>query len=296
MVKRNRMNDNVLDTVIIIILTGATLLCLMPLIHTLALSFSDKTAAGSGNVYFWPVKFNLSSYHIILQDASFFRAFAISVQRVILGCSINFILTVLLAFSLSREPRQFPGRNIYMWILIFTMLFNGGLVPLYLTITKLRILDTIWALVFPTAVPVFNVILLMNFFKGVPKELEEAALIDGAGPWHVLIKVFIPVSIPALATITLFQVVFHWNSFFDGLIYMNNPKNYPLQTYIRQLVVVIRDMNQTLSLDELKRLQEVSNDTLNSAKIIVSMIPVLLIYPFLQRYFITGIVLGSVKG
>src|SRR5690606_18395248 len=151
-------------------------------------------------------------------------------------------------------------------------------------------------LVLPTAVPVFNVILLMNFFRGIPKELEEAAYMDGAGAWQILIKIFIPISTPAIATVTLFSVVSHWNSFFDGMILMNKMENWPLQTYIQQLVVSLDSLMNTNDPEELKRLMVVSNKTLNAAKVIISMIPILIIYPFLQRYFVKGIVIGSIKG
>ncbi len=269
-------------------------ICVAPIIHTIALSLSDKAAAAAGWVLFWPVSATLASYEKLLGDLQFFRSFGISVLRVLLGVSINMLLTVLMAFPLSREPRAFRARNIYAWACVFTLLFSGGLIPWYMTIAKLGIIDTIWALVLPGAVPVFNVILLMNFFRNTPKELEEAAIVDGAGPWQVLASIFLPVSLPALATVTLFAVVWHWNMFFDGLILINRSANYPLQTYIQTLLVEISFLNLQ-NPEEIKRLSEISNLTLNAAKIMVSMIPILLVYPFLQRYFINGIVLGAVK-
>ncbi len=275
-------------------LAVTALVCIAPVVHTAALSFSEQAAAAAGGVTFWPVRFSLASYQKLLGDLQFFRSFAISVIRVLLGCSINFALTVLMAFPLSREPRAFRARNLYAWACVFTMLFNGGLIPWYMTIAKLGIIDTIWALVLPGAVPVFNVILLMNFFRNTPKELEEAAIVDGAGPWQVLASIFLPVSLPALATVTLFSVVWHWNMFFDGLILINRSANYPLQTYIQTLLVDISFINLKDPKD-LERMMRISNRTLNAAKIVVSMIPILAVYPFLQRYFIHGIVLGAVK-
>jgi putative aldouronate transport system permease protein len=200
----------------------------------------------------------------------------------------------MMAYPLSKEKRAFKSRNVYMWIVVFTMLFSGGLIPWYMTIQKLGLLNSIWALVLPGAVPVFNVILLMNFFRGVPKELEEAAFMDGAGPWYIMLNIFVPISKPSIATVTLFNIVGNWNAFFDGLVLMNKAKNYPLQTYIQQLVL----NNEILSVVDFQRLQEmmqVSNRTYNAAKIFVSMVPLLLIYPFLQKYFVTGITLGSLK-
>ncbi|MCJ8013630.1 carbohydrate ABC transporter permease [Paenibacillus sp. KQZ6P-2] len=284
------------DIGIYLFLTLVFCISLFPLWYTVALSFSDKSAANAGIVSLWPVGFNLSSYRIILEDHKFFSAFFVSVKRVVIGGAINLILTVLMAYPLARDRSMFPGRNMYMWFLVFCMLFSGGLIPLYMTIAELHMLDSIWALVLPGAVPIFNVILIMNFFRNLPKELEEAAIVDGSGPLHTLVRIFIPVSLPALATVTLFSIVGHWNAFFDGLIYMNKPDNYPLQTYIQQLVVRIDpELLSSLTTDQLIQLLKASDKTLNSAKLVVAMIPLLLIYPFLQKYFIHGIVLGSVK-
>jgi len=180
-----------------------------------------------------------------------------------------------------------------MLLLVFCMLFNGGLIPWYMTVKSYGLMNSIWALVFAGGVQVFHVILVVNFFRNLPKELEEAALVDGAGPWYMLLKLFVPLAVPVLATITLFSIVYHWNEFFNGLVLMSSAERYPLQTYIQQLVVVID--TTTMTEDEYKKLSELSNQTLNAAKIFIAMIPVLVIYPFLQRFFIHGITLGSVK-
>ncbi|SFD50345.1 putative aldouronate transport system permease protein [Paenibacillus catalpae] len=283
------------DLTIYLILSVIAFLSIAPIINTLAISFSGKIPAMSGQVYFWPVDFNLSAYESILRDRSFFLSFGVSVQRVLLGGAINFIITVLMAYPLSRSAKMFPGRNIYMWFIIFCMLFSGGLIPWYMTISSLGLLNTIWALVLPTAVPIFNVILLMNFFRGIPKELEEAASMDGAGPWRMLLVIFVPISLPALATVTLFSIVGHWNAFFDGMILINHKEHWPLQTYIQQLIISVSSIMNTTDPEEIRRLTNMSSQLLNSAKVMVSMIPILLIYPFLQKYFVSGIVLGAVK-
>lgn len=281
------------DAVIIAILIVSSLLCIFPIWYTVAVSFSDKSAVAGGMVTWLPVDFTLSSYRKILQEQAFFTAFGVSLERVFLGGLINFVICALMAYPLSRDPRQFRFRNMYMWFIVFTMLFTGGLIPWFVTIKSYGLLDTIWALVLPTAVPVFNVILLVNFFRSIPKDMDEAGMIDGAGPWYMLLKVYLPLSVPVLATITLFSIVGHWNSFFDGLILMNKQEHYPLQTYIQQLVVQINTDNMTT--EELRQMAQLSNKTLNAAKIVISMLPILIVYPFLQRFFIHGIMLGSVK-
>lgn len=283
------------DMIVYIILLLCTLTCLFPVINTVAISFSDKTSALTGQVKLLPKNFTFAAYEALLQEKQFFRSFMISIIRVVLGTGLNVLLCIMMAYPLSKDKRKFPGRDIYMWIVVFTMLFSGGLIPTFLLISKLHLIDTIWALILPGAVPVFSVIILMNFFKGIPKGLEEAAQMDGANPWYILWRIFVPLAKPAIATITLFAVVGHWNSFFDGKIYINNSANIPLQTYIQSLTVDTSRLYENMSYDQILRQQELSSLTFNSAKIVVSMIPILLIYPFLQKYFVTGIVMGAVK-
>lgn len=267
--------------------------CVLPLWYTLCLSLSDKTSANGGQVGLWPVGFNLEAYSAIMRDGTFFRAVVISVVRVALGLVIGLGTTLLMAYPLSKSSKQYGPRNIVMWVLLVCFLFNGGLIPWYITMLSLGMKDTIWALALGGGVQVFNVILVMNFFRNLPKALEEAALIDGAGPWRTLVSVVIPVSTPVIATVSLFIIVYHWNEFFQGLVLMSNENMYPLQTYIQQLVVTINVTN--MSLEQFERMNKLSNITLNAAKIFVALIPVLLIYPFLQKYFVTGITLGAVK-
>ena len=269
---------------------------LFPVLNAMAVSFSDKTSAAMGKVYLWPVNFNLSSYRAILEEKQFLISFMNSVQRVLLGSSINLLMIILMAYPLSKAPAVFRAKRFYIWIIVFTMLFNGGLVPTFLEIKNLQLIDTIWALVLPGAVPVFSVILLMNFFKSVPESLEEAAMVDGATPWYLLWKVFIPLSKAAIATVALFSMVGHWNAFFDGKIYINTLEKLPLQTYIQSLIVDLNPQQMAnMTPEQLAEHAKMSSLTFNSAKVVVSMIPILLIYPFLQRYFVKGIVIGAVK-
>ncbi|KRE64859.1 carbohydrate ABC transporter permease [Paenibacillus sp. Soil750] len=268
-------------------------LCLLPLINVLAVSFSSSSAAAGGFVKLWPVDFTIASYKHALTKKEFLEGLLVSIQRVVLGYGINMVITILIAYPLSKETTTLRARNVYAWFFIITMLFHGGLIPSYMTMKALGLLDTIWALVLPGAVHVFNMILLLNFFRNLPKEIEEAAYIDGAGHWKVLWSMYIPLSKPALATITLFTVVMHWNSWFDGLIYMNSPSNYPLQSYLQ--TIIVNPDSSTLSSTELY-MSEVSDRTFKAAQVFLAAMPILIFYPFLQKYFMKGLVMGSVKG
>ena len=267
--------------------------CLLPLWYTLCISLSGKAAVAGGQVSLWPVDFTLSSYEAIMKDAGFLRAAGISFGRVVLGTAFSLTVILLMAYPLSKSVREFRYRNLFMWILIFCYLFNGGLIPWYITMKNYGMINTMRGLVLAGGVPVFNVILVMNFFRNIPKSLEEAAIVDGAGEWMILLKVVIPVSKPVIATVTLFTVVNYWNEFFQGLVLSTTEEMYPLQTYIQQLVVTLNMTNMTL--EQYQKASQLSNQSLNAAKIFVALVPVLAIYPFLQKYFITGITLGAVK-
>ena len=205
----NSLENRIVDTLVLIICVCIFVICILPLINVLALSFSGKEAAIAGKVSLWPVDFTLDSYKYLLQENRFFLSFWMSVKRVFLGVIINMVLTVLMAYPLSLEVRQFPSRDRYMWLLIFTMLFNGGVVPWYFVIRSLGMLDSIWALVLPGAVPVFNVILVINFFRNIPKAIKESAQLDGIGPLGMLVQIYIPLAKPAIATVSLFSIVNH---------------------------------------------------------------------------------------
>ncbi|MFD0674055.1 carbohydrate ABC transporter permease [Cohnella sp. GCM10027633] len=269
------------------------LLCLLPLVNVLAVSLSSSTAANAGMVKLWPVDFTFKSYEFVLESPQFLRALLVSVERVAIGLAVNMLLTITLAYPLSREPASFKGRLFYVWFFVLTMLVSGGLIPWYIIIQKLHLLNTMGALILPGAVNVFNVVLLLNFYRGLPKELEEAAFVDGAGYWKILWRIYVPLSMPAIATLILFTMVGHWNSWFDGLILMNNPENYPLQSYL-QTVVISHDLS-LLTLGDAETLASVSDRTLKASQVFLAALPIVCTYPFLQRFFIKGVVMGSVK-
>lgn len=297
MVEHRTVGSRTFDYANFIFLILMTLACLLPLWYTLMISFSTKSAVQAGQVALYPIGFNWASYQQILEDKHFFQSFWVSTQRVLLGGAFTMFVLVLLAYPLSKSKKDLPGRDIIMWVFVFCMLFNGGLIPWYMTMKNYNLIDSIWGLVLCGGVPIFNLILIINFIKNLPEELEEAAKIDGAGPWRYLFTILIPLSKPVLATVLLFTMVGHWNDFFQGMLLSNSESHYPLQTYIQQLVVTINADNfANLSLEQKNRLMKLNNESLNAAKIFIAMIPILVVYPFLQRYFVKGITLGSVKG
>ncbi len=268
------------------------LVCLLPLINVFAVSLSDRASTTAHLVKFWPVNFTTLNYEQIVAQAEFQGAFMISLARVGLGSTLTILVTVLTAYPLSLIS-GFPGQRLFKWLLIFAMLFSGGLIPWFLAIKSLGLLNTIWALILPMAVQVFYIIVMLNFFRNIPVELSEAAIMDGASHWDILFRIYVPLSTPALATILLFVAVLHWNSWFDALILMNSVDKYPLQTYLKTTVITgdfTRLLNDPLLVAKL------SEQSLRAAQVFLATVPILIVYPFLQRYFVKGLVLGSVKG
>lgn len=295
MIKSKSFSDRTFGVFTYVIITLMTLLCLLPLLHMMALSFSDKEAVSAGRVGIWPMGFNLEAYKMILSDQQYFRSFGVSVARVVVGTIYNIITTVLFAFPLAHEKKQWPSRNLYMLFMLFTMMFgNGGLVPWYFTIKKVGMLGTFWALVIPGGVAFGHVILLMNAMRNLPKSLRESAELDGAGYMSLLFRIYLPLTIPTLAVIVLYCVVGHWNEFFAARILIKKMEQLPLQSYIYSLRMTETHLS-TLRTTELMKLETLSGRAFDAAKIVVATVPILLIYPVIQRFFVGGITLGAVK-
>ena len=285
------------DVINTIFLTLVCVTCVLPFVNLLAVSFSGTAAVQAGRVAFWPIDFTTASYDYALKGGKFLTALWVSVKRVLLGVSINVVLMVITAYPLSKSKKELPGRNIFMTYFVITMLIAGGMIPTYLVVSRLGLKDSLWALVLPGALPVYNMIILMNFMRSLPDEIEEAARIDGASPVKILIRVLLPLLTPALATVGLFCVVTHWNDWFSGSIYMNNPALYPLQTYLQTLLQNFEQLLRENNGRDIHRLIAMMNArTGRAAQLFLGAIPVMLIYPFLQKYFTTGLVMGSVKG
>ena len=255
-------------------LTLVMCISLFPLVHVFALSLSSNSAAQAGWVTILPVDFTLDSYQYILAKPEFFQSFGVSVVRVVLGTLLSIGLTILCAYAMAQPDERFHARKYYVWVFLVTMVFSGGLIPLFIVVKSVGIYNSIWALILPGAVQTFNIILMLNFFRGLPYALTESALIDGANHFQIMTKIIVPVSKPSLATVGLFT-------------------KYPLQTYLRNVIQSV-DI-ASIDLTSVGAMTNVSQKTVTAAQIFVAIIPILLVYPLLQKYFITGMTLGSVK-
>ena len=276
----------------IIALLLVSLLCILPMLHIFAVSLSGKTAAESNLVTFFPINFNLESYEKTFGNDNFIRAIQISMMRTVIGTVMAMVVTVLAAFPLSRSSIDFKPRNFYVWFFLIIMVFDAGLIPHYLLIQKVGLVGSFWVYVIPHLLNVWNIILMMNFFRALPKELDEAATMDGASSFRILFSVYLPISMPAIATLSLFSMVGQWNNWFDGMLYMRSPDQWPLATLLQTIVVAL-DLSKTgIDYEDLEML---SNRSVKAAQIFIAMLPILAVYPFLQRFFVKGIVMGSVK-
>jgi len=278
-----------------VLLTAITLLGIIPFIHLLSVSLSSNTAAMAGEVKLWPVGFNFDAYRYLGEKVEFFRSLGVSVERVVLGTAVNMFLCFVTAYPLSKSVDQFKYRTVYVWFFAITMFFGGGLIPTYIIVKNTGLIDSIWALILPGALNVWNMVLMLNFFRTIPRELDEAATIDGAGHWRILWRIYLPVSLPSIATIGLFTIVGHWNSWFDGILYLNSPEKYPLQTYLSTLIMAINSQMTSVSIEQIKAMENLSEKTLQTAQIFMGALPIMVVYPFLQKYFIKGMTVGSVK-
>lgn len=296
--KKQKRKDKVIDVFTIIntiIMVCAAASCIIPFIHVLSISFSSASKVAAGQVYILPKNFTLSAYKYVSNRAQFWKSAFISVKRVLLGVPTNLLLIVLTAYPLSRPIKKFKMRTFFAWFFFITNLFSGGLIPVYIIVATFGLINSVWALILPSAVNVGNILLMLNFFRRVPTELHEAATMDGIGHWRMLFKIYIPLSMASIATMVLFNFISHWNAWFDGMIYMSRQDLYPLQTFIRNISILSQDL-ASLPVEEQLLVSKISDRTLQSAQIMIATLPIILIYPFLQRYFVKGLTLGSVKG
>jgi len=292
---KDTMEDCVFYTIIYVILTILLLIVGLPLIYVLSASFSSPSAVIAGKVFLFPVDFSLEGYKAVFEHKDVITGYKNSLLYLGLGTVINVVLTMCAAYPLARN--DLPGRKYIMMLFTFTMIFSGGLIPNYILVNKLKMLNTVWAMVIPNAVSVYNMIVACTFIRSnIPNELLEAAQIDGCGDIYFFIKIVIPLSKAVIAVITLYYAIAHWNSYFDALIYLNDKKLYPLQIILKD-ILVSNQIDASMVYDpELAEVKQGLSELLKYSLIVVSMIPVLIIYPFVQQHFVKGVMIGSIKG
>lgn len=274
------------------LLITISLISLLPLMHVFAQSFSSSTAIDAGDVAFLPVELTLENFMFVFRDSSILRAYGVTIFLTVFGTLFNLLATASLAYPLSRK--EFLGRKYILLMVLFTMIFSAPLIPTFLVVQGLGLLDTIWALIFPSAISAFNLFVMRSFFISIPDDLIDAARIDGLGEIRILFQVVLPLSKPALATLGIFYAVAHWNSYFQALMFIENQKLYPLQIKLRQMIVEDTFTNDP-SADFYQSMLQTSPEGIKMATIVVATVPILLIYPFLQRHFVKGFMLGSLK-
>lgn len=288
-------SERIAGVFIYIILSFITLLVLYPLYFVLIASISAPETVMRGEVWIWPTELSFVGYERLFANSELMRGFLNTLLYTTTGTALNVMMTIAAAYPLSRA--DFNGRGIFTAIIVFTMFFSGGMIPNYLLVKELGMLDTIWAMIIPSAVSVWNIIIMRTFFQNsIPKEMQEAAFIDGASNMRVLWRIVLPLSGPILAVMVLFYAVGHWNSYFSALIYLSDRSNYPLQLFLREILVQGQMQEMVdISDDSLAR-SLMDAEAIKYAAVIVTNLPMLLLYPFLQKYFVKGVMIGAIKG
>lgn len=280
----------IVDWVIATIALVMICLCLFPILNVAATSLSSKTAINNNLVYLWPVEFTTESYSYVLSDQSIVYSLLFTSVLTIVSTLVSMMMTLLCAYPLVQE--DLVGKRMFNTLVIFTMYFSAGIIPDYLNIKRLGMLDNFWVLVLPACLSVFNMIILKSFFKGIPPSLMESAKLDGASHWTILFRIYMPLSTSVLATLALFYAVGRWNGFNDALYYVTNSELYPIQLKLYQIVNNLSSVDTNLE----GNLTQMPAISMKSATIMFATVPILLVYPWLQRYFITGVTVGAVKG
>ncbi|MBT2286298.1 carbohydrate ABC transporter permease [Paenibacillus polymyxa] len=287
-----RTSNRIFDIVNISFITLFVIFCLAPFLHTIAISFSSNRAITSGEVTIFPKEFNWDAYIQVFSDQSMIYSLGYTTVLTIATTVLCMMFTLAAAYPLTKK--KLKGRKLFMYVIIITMFFSGGIIPEYLLIRDLNLLNSVWALILPGLVSPFNLIILISFFRGIPESLEESAEIDGSSHIHTLFKIILPLSMPVLATLALFYAVGRWNGFQDSLMYINDPKLYPLQLKLFQMVQ--NNMVSELTQMEGANRTPLTPESLKAATVIFATVPILLVYPWLQKYFVSGAMLGAVKG
>ncbi|MGG4342622.1 carbohydrate ABC transporter permease [Paenibacillus lautus] len=298
MLKRISTGDKIVLVLIYTFLTLLAFSALYPFWNAVAVSFNQGVDTAKGGITFWPREFTLENYKIILDDDRLANGFFISIARTVVGTATSIFMTALLAFGMTRN--YLIGRNFYMVFFVFTMYFAGGLIPSYLLIRSLGMMNSFWVFIIPSLISVWNMIIFRTFFKGLPVGLEESASIDGCSNWGMFFRIILPLSGPVIATLSLFTAVGHWNDWFFPSIYITSDNLLPIQTILRQTLNANIVTNSNSVLDSasamlMERSKQITSKSLTMAMMIVVTLPIVLVYPFVQKYFVKGVLVGSLK-
>lgn len=287
---RETRGEKIFHVFIVIFLTIFTLLCLLPFINVLSSSFASASELTTRSFILIPHSFSLNAYKYILSTPTIFKSIGVSLFVMIVGTFISMTLTSFMAYALSR--RYLHGRKVINFLVVFTMLFSGGMIPSFILVQSLGLMDSLWSLILPSAVSAYNMIIMRNFFQGIPDSLEESAKMDGCSDWGVFFKIILPLSLPSIATISLFYAVSYWNTYQNAILYINQADKWPIQILLRQIVLVSSGMEaDSAAVDVIPPAQSVK-----MAVIVIATLPMLIVYPFIQKYFVKGALIGSVKG
>lgn len=287
------MKEKLADSINVLLLGGIAATMLLPFVYIFAVSFSSLEDHLRSELLLWPKRWVLDSYIYIMNSEPFVRSLFVTVWVTIAGTLVNLMFTATMAYGLTRG---LIGQRAVLFAVLFTLLFSAGMIPTYLVVKETGLLDSLWSLILPSAIAPFNLIVVRQFFRNIPEELNEAAMIDGANELKTFLSVILPLSKPVLAAFSLFYAVGHWNSYFNGILYLNDPSKWPIQVILRQIVVQNDAMNTLGEADMELMAMPPPPETIQMAAILVATVPILLVYPFLQKHFAKGVLIGSVKG
>ncbi|SFS65329.1 carbohydrate ABC transporter permease [Paenibacillus sp. BC26] len=281
-------NDRIADTVVFVILLACGLAAIFPLLYVLSVSLTPfSEVLRNGGFILVPRSITFDAYRKLIMESNIPRAFGVTVLITVIGTILNMIITALMAYPLSRK--QLPGRNFFLMMVVFTLLFSGGIIPTYLVVKSIGLLDSIWAMILPNLVWSFNVLIMKSFYESLPEELFESARMDGAKEFRILLQIVVPLSVPVTLTIGLFYMVGHWNEFFQAIMYVTDRNLFPLQVVVRE--ILIQTQQPLENADNMT-----PSETLQMASVILASLPIIMVYPFMQKHFTKGMLLGSVKG
>jgi putative aldouronate transport system permease protein len=294
--KRNRRttSEYIFDNINILIMLFICAITIYPIWYVLVNSLNDGVDAMRGGIYWWPREFTFANYKAVFETPGIVTSFSVTIAKTVIGTITHVFFTAMVAYAISR--RDLYGRNFYMLVGVITMFFSGGLIPYFLLIRDLGLFDNFLVYIIPTMFNFFHLIIFVSFFRELPTSLEEAAKIDGANDFMIFIKVIIPLSMPVIATIALFQGVYQWNDYFAGVIFVNNPDLQPIQTYLYKVVAESSSNQMMTNAAGSIATKTVTSQSIKLATMVVTTLPIMLVYPFLQKYFVKGMLIGSVKG